>query len=547
MTVTTDSLRTLTDNLDEYIHIPGGIDRLKKMVLHLAVSGQLVSQNPSEGTGSELYEQIQAEKAELIKQGKIRKSKPLPEITNDEMPFQIPESWKWVRLGDSILDISGGGTPSKLESEYWGGDIPWASIKDLHVDLYLEDTKDHITKAGLMSKTNILKPKGSIVIGTRMGVGKVAILAKDMAINQDLKAMRIYHIDDVFFVKMLKTLSIEGKSGTTVQGITQDELLKVPIPLPPLAEQKRIVAKVDAIFALIDELAEKYQAEQAERTKLVRSSLAQLANGNGPASTSLALQHLTDIIRTKADAKALRQTILHLAVSGQLAPQNPSEGTGEGLYEQIQAEKAELVKQGKLRKSKPLPEIADNEIPFQIPESWKWVRQSDVFEVTSSKRVMQSEWQTEGVPFLRARDLTRAIKTNKISSDIYVTESFYSEMANTNGVPSTGDIMVSGVGTIGTPYVVKDGDRFYFKDATILWFKNIGNINPIFVKYILLSKKIKTIIKNQSKGTTVDTYTIGNARKNLIPLPPLAEQKRIVAKTTQLLDLVDELERRLEN
>lgn len=553
--MTVSELRTLVDNLEEYIHVPGGIDRLKKMALHLAVSGQLVPQDPSEGTGEELYRQIQAEKAELVKQGKIKKQKPLPANIEHEVPFAIPKSWKWSTLA-GIGQIIGGGTPSSTQPSYYTnvdtGGIPWLTPADLrgYTSIYITHGSRNITIEGLKNSSARLMPKGTVLFSSRAPIGHIAIASNDITTNQGFKS--IVPSGDIYSEYVYRWLQYYGPeidsnaSGTTFREVSGSIVERQLIPLPPLAEQKRIITKIDSIFTLIDQLSEVYKSEQAERSKLVASSLAQLAKGEGGVGDSLALKHLSEIIRTKADSKILRQTILHLAVSGQLVSQDPPEGSGEDLYKQIQDEKAELVKQGKIKKHPALSEVGDDEIPYAIPTSWKWVRQADIFDITSSKRVMQSDWKKSGIPFLRARDLTAAIKTNEISSDIFVSQDYFDSVKKISGVPQPGDLMVSGVGTIGTPYIVKDGDEFYFKDATILWFKNFSNVSPKFMKQVLLSSYMKKKVKSQSQGTTVDTYTIANARMNIVPLPPLAEQKRIVAKTTRLLDLVSELEKHLE-
>lgn len=229
-------------------------DNMPKSILQAAVQGKLVPQNIHDEPASTLLDRIRAEKKQLIRDGKLKKEKLLPPVTEDEIPYGLPEGWEWCRLGDLITQNIGGGTPSKQNSEYWNGDIPWASVKDLSVDV-LSTTKDTITTLGLAESSSNLIPSGSIIVCTRMGLGKIVINSIPVAINQDLRALIISPntMDFKYFVNFYKTLEIRG-DGTTVKGITIDELHNILMPAPPLAEQRRIVAKVNELMAICDEL-----------------------------------------------------------------------------------------------------------------------------------------------------------------------------------------------------------------------------------------------------------------------------------------------------
>lgn len=241
------------------------------------------------------------------------------------------------------------------------------------------------------------------------------------------------------------------------------------------------------------------------------------------------------------DARALREKILDLAMRGKLVKQDPNDEPASVLLEKIKAEKAELVKEKKIKKSKPLPEITDDEKPFDIPESWEWVRLGEVFEVTSSKRVMKKEWQNEGIPFYRAREIV-SIKNNRPLKDpIFLNESTYNEKIKVSGVPKVDDILLTGVGTLGIPYIVKDNKKFYFKDGNIIWLKNISDINSQYLSYYIQSPYMVKEINN-GRGTTVATLTIIRAKDLMIPLPPLEEQSRIAAKIAQLFALLRKVE-----
>ena len=185
----------------------------------------------------------------------------------------------------------------------------------------------------------------------------------------------------------------------------------------------------------------------------------------------------------------------------------------------------------------------EDEIPFDLPEGWEWCRLSDIFIVCSSKRVLQSDWKKEGVPFYRAREIVKLSECGTVENELFISENHYNELKSKYGVPQIGDLMVSGVGTIGKVYVVTERDRFYYKDASVLCFQNAYNsIDSEFAKYMLESEFIQRQMHSNSKGTTVDTITISTAMNYLLLLPPLHEQKRIVSKINELLSLVNAIE-----
>lgn len=224
---------------------------MKAKLLDLAIQGKLTDQRAEDGNARDLLKEIQAEKEKLIKEKKIKKEKPLPEITEEEKPFDIPENWMWVRLGEMILNHIGGGTPDKSNEAYWNGDIPWMSVKDVHQDsMYADRTIDSITPAGLENSSSNLIEANRLIVVMRMAVGRAVINKLPVAINQDLRALFFRdNVTQEYILRIFKILKFET-SGMTVKGIKLWVLLNTPIPLPPLAEQKRIVAKLDELLPL---------------------------------------------------------------------------------------------------------------------------------------------------------------------------------------------------------------------------------------------------------------------------------------------------------
>ena len=238
----------------------------------------------------------------------------------------------------------------------------------------------------------------------------------------------------------------------------------------------------------------------------------------------------------------LKSSILQLAIQGKLVEQRPEEGTGEELYQQIQAEKKRLIQEGKIKKEKPLPEIAEDEMPFEIPESWKWVQWGEIVNIVSARRVHQSDWKMEGIPFYRAREIAKLATDGYVENELFISQELYEEFSK-SGVPKEGDLMVTAVGTLGKTYIVKDKDHFYYKDASVICFENYAHVCPEYLKYLMESELMKSQIRSNSGGTTVATLTMVRMVEYLMPLPPLAEQKRIVAQIEQLLPYLDRYEK----
>lgn len=240
--------------------------------------------------------------------------------------------------------------------------------------------------------------------------------------------------------------------------------------------------------------------------------------------------------------KKLRELILELAVRGKLVPQDPNDEPASVLLERIATEKAELVKQGKIKKQKPLPEISEEEKPFELPEGWEWARLGDLGIIGSSSRVHQKDWTSKGVPFYRAREIVSLAKNGFVDNELFITDELFETLAQNGLHPEENDIMLTGVGTIGVSYIVKACEKFYFKDASVLIFKNIHKLYHEYLNCIFQSPYWFNEIYKNSMGTTVHTLTISRASDVLIPIAPEKDQYSINAKVQMLMDLCDQLE-----
>lgn len=475
---------------------------LRKSILQAAVQGKLVPQNPHYEPAAKLLERIRAEKAKLITSGKLKKEKPLPPITEDEVPYDLPDGWVWCRLGDMIEKNTGGGTPSKQRSDYWGGDIPWASVKDMNVE-YINKTEDHITIKGLENSPSNLVEEDSIIVCTRMGLGKIAVNRIPLAINQDLRALQLSAlIDKQYFILAYKTFAITG-SGMTVKGIKIDELNRFLFPLPPLVEQQRIVVAVNGLMALCDEL------ETAEKE--------------------------LDTLESQF-AEYLPKSILQAAVQGKLVPQNIHDEPAGKLLECIRAEKAKLVKSGKLKKEKPLPPITEDEIPYDLPDGWKWCRLGDVCQVNPRNK-LADEIHVSFIPM------------TLISSDFFgghqQEQRIWREVKSGFTHFAEGDIVIAKI----TPCFQNKKSCIMrrLKNGFGAGTTELHVLRPIHVlpEYILIYAKSPDFlddgVKNMTGTAGQQRVPTEFVRSALIPVPPLAEQQRIVAKVNELMTLCDAL------
>jgi len=463
---------------------------LKNSILQLAIQGKLVEQRPEEGTGEELYQQIQAEKQRLIKEGKLKKEKPLPEITEDEKPFDIPESWKWVRLGEISQLLDG----NKLN----GPSYPYLEAK------YLRG----IAEAKYLNNGRFITKGTWAILVDGENSGEVFEIKEDGYLGSTFKVLYIsgslYSYYVLFFLSLHKAYFRNNKKGAAIPHLNKELFFNMTFPLPPLAEQKRIVAKIEELLPYVD------------RYEKAWNKLEEL-NKRFP----------TD----------LQKSILQLAIQGKLVEQRPEEGTGEELYQQIQAEKQRLIKEGKLKKEKPLPEITEDEIPFDIPESWKWVRLSDVVDVRDGTHDTP-KYVSKGVPLVTSKNLVNG----SIDFETAKLISFEDSVAiNMRSAVDDGDILFAMIGTIGNPVLVKKDREFSIKNMAL--FKKIDETLFDMSYLLFFLQREQDEMKKVANASVQSFVSLSFLRKYLIPLPPLSEQKRIVKKLEEILPLCEKLKK----
>lgn len=475
---------------------------LKNSILQLAIQGKLVEQREEEGTAKELIQRIEAEKKQLIKEGKIKKQKALPEIKEDEIPFDIPESWEWVRVGD-VGSWGAGATPSRSNPKFYGGDIPWLKTGDLN-DGYITEVPEFISEEALKKTSVRLNPMGSVLMAMYGAtIGKLGILDIEATTNQACCACIpysiIYNKYLFYFLMGQRRVYIKMGAGGAQPNISKDKIVNSLIPLPPLEEQKRIVAKIEELMPYV----EQYDKAYTEVEEL-----------------------------NKKFPEDMQKSILQYAIQGKLVEQREEDGTAEDLYKQIQEEKKKLIKEGKIKKTKVLPEITEDEIPFDIPENWKWVRLGELLYKLTDGTHSTPKYTATGVPFISVKDISSGkmdfSNTKFISQEEH--ESLYKRCD-----PERDDILLTKVGTTGIPVIVDTDKEFsLFVSVALLKFNTELIYNKYFM-YVIKAPVVQIQARENTRGVGNKNWVMRDIANTILPLPPLGEQKRIVEKIEEML------------
>lgn len=456
---------------------------LKNSILQLAIQGKLVEQRPEEGTAKELMEQIKIEKERLIKEGKIKKEKSLPEITEDDIPFDIPDSWEWVRLGDIIYINSGNGLTSKEMQE---GEIPVFGGNGI---------------TGYHNKANVSEE--TVVIG-RVGFycGSIHVTPKVAWVTDNAFVTKypINQIDRTYLVYILQHLNLGKSNNATAQPVVSGKkIYPILFPIPPLEEQKRIVAKIEELLPYVEQYDKAYSKLEVFNKKFPED---------------------------------IQKSILQYAIQGKLVEQRSEEGTAEELYKQIQEEKQKLIKEGKIKKEKALAEITDEEIPFEIPESWKWVRLGGVLDIArgGSPRPIKAYITTsdDGINWIKIGDTDKGGKFINSTNEKITTEG----MKKSRYVQK-GDFLLSNSMSFGRPYILNiDG---CIHDGWLVLSQVFEIFDKNYLYYLLSSSMVFNQFCGRVSGAVVNNLNSDKVKLTVIPIPPLEEQKRIVTKIEELL------------
>jgi type I restriction enzyme S subunit len=525
-----------------------GIKKLRELILELAVRGKLVPQDPNDGPASVLLDRIEAEKAQLVKEKKIKKPKSLLKIADEEKPFDLPIGWVWVRLND-IGEWGSGSTPKRSHSEYYGGNIPWFKSGELNHD-YIEVSEETITEKALLETSVRHNNVGDVLVAMYGAtIGKTSILSVRATTNQAVCACTTFTgFNNVYLLTLLKASRprlIGMGAGGAQPNISREKIINTVIGLPPTSEQHRIVAKVDELMTLCDQLEQQTEASIEAHQVLVEALLATLTNSADADELMENWQristHFDTLFTTEASIDQLKQTILQLAVMGKLVPQDPNDEPAAKLLERIAEEKAQLVKDGKIKKQKALPPIADDEKPFELPEGWDFVRWNDIAQKIGDIDHKMPDEVSDGIPYVSPRDF---YPNNEIKFDSAkkISQEDFQKLA-LKIHPQRGDIIFPRYGTIGANVLVNTDIDFLASYSCCVIKTMHAYISPQYQFYYSISSLVSDLCRKAEKKTTQANVGIKSIQEFVVPLPPLSEQLRIVSKVNQMLDLCERLKK----
>lgn len=485
---------------------------LKNALLQEAVQGKLVPQIASEGNARDLLEEIRKEKAKLVKEGKLKKEKPFEEIKEDEISFDIPANWCWCRLGDAI-DVRDGthDTPAYIQRGY-----PLITSKDFSGDHFDLSKTKYISKQDY----DLINQRSKVEIGDILfsiiggNIGNKILITTENYFEMAIKNVALFKNNTnvynlyLFYVLEYYTKEFQNYSvGGAQTFVSLNFIRNYPFPLPPLAEQKRIVTAIEKFMPLIEE----YGKKETE-LKAINEQIGTLT----------------------------KKAILQEAVQGKLVPQIAAEGNAKDLLEEIKKEKAKLIKEGKIKKEKPLPEISEDEIPFDIPENWCWCRLGEIIRVLGGVSYDKKDVTKTGYRILRGGNIQQ-MKILLDETDVFLPEKYRDE----DKLIRKGDILI--VASTGSKAVIGKAGFVDLDVSDIMIGAFLRICRPYsldmagYLRCLFESEFYRKHIRDLAQGTNINNVKESYITEFVIPLPPLAEQKRIVAAIEKMLSLCEKL------
>ncbi|WP_020682660.1 restriction endonuclease subunit S [Marinobacterium rhizophilum] len=534
-----------------------GIKKLRELILELAVRGKLVPQDPNDEPATVLLKRITAEKAHLVNEKKLKKTKAQAAVSDNEVCVSLPQNWEWVRFGD-IAQHNSGKTLDKGRNS--GIARPYLTTSNLYWGRFeLDSVREMLIKDEELDKCSATK--GDLLICEGGDAGRAAVWNRehDVCFQNHIHRARFFGaISPYYMFRVFEKLSATGeidqyRKGVGISNMSGKALASVVLPLPPLAEQHRIVAKVDELMALCDQLEQQTEASIDVHATLVETLLATLT-GSGDAAeleqnwTRIAA-HFDTLFTTDHSIEQLKQTVLQLAFMGKLVPQDPSDEPAAVLLEKIAADKARLVKEKKIKKQKPLPPIGDDEKPFALPNGLGWARIGDVLSLQHGYAFKSKYFVEEATPYI----LTTPGNFHEVGGFRHRGNrtKYYDGPLNGEFFLEPGDLIIpmteQAPGLLGSAAFIPKDKNVYLHNQRLGKLTTYSEaIAPEFVYWFFNCRFLRSELARTCTGTTVRHTSPAKVLEALIPVMSLSEQHRIVAKLDQLMTLCDQLKERLQ-
>jgi len=535
-----------------------GIKKLRELILELAVRGKLVPQDASDEPAAVLLQRIAAERDRLVKEKLIKKPKVLPEITEEEKPFELPVGWEWVRIGN-IAAVGTGATPSRSNPLYYDpAEFFWLTSGETGKD-YIDETAEKISSLAIKETNVSIYPPGTLIIamyGQGKTRGQITELRTHSGTNQACAAIQLIEQElehrtyiKLFFKKSYEEIRTEAAGGAQ-PNLNLGKINTTVIPLPPTQEQHRIVAKVDELMALCDQLEQQTEQQLDAHQQLVTTLLDTLTQSKNAAELAAnwarLSQHFNTLFTTDASIDLLKQTILQLAVMGKLVPQDPTDEPASALLRRIASEKEQLIKEKKIKKQKPLPAISDEEKPFGLPEGWEWCRFATyALEMATGpfgSMINKREYVIGGTPLINPSHMVngRIVEDEKVT----VTTEKADELSSY--ALYEGDVVMARRGEMGRCAIVTSREDNWLCGTGSFVLKFTTDVNREFICTLFSTSSTRNYLGGESVGATMTNLNHSILNKMPLMLPPLPEQHRIVTKVNELFALCDQLKQQLQ-
>ncbi|MDQ9284012.1 restriction endonuclease subunit S [Escherichia marmotae] len=530
-----------------------GIKKLRELILELAVRGKLVPQDPNDEPASELLKRIAAEKAELVKQGKIKKQKPLPEISEEEKPFELPEGWEWVRISEIGHDW-GQKTPDK--------DFTYIDVGSINKEYGIIEEPSILSAKDAPSRARKIVQQGTIIYSTvRPYLLNIAIIENEIlpepiastafAIIHPYTAMDAnfiyYYLRSPVFVCYVENC----QTGVAYPAINDKQFFSGITPVPPSLEQVRIANKIKELMSLCDQLEQQSLTSLDAHQQLVETLLGTLTDSQNAEELAenwtRISEHFDTLFTTEASVDALKQTILQLAVMGKLVPQDPNDEPASELLKRIAQEKAQLVKEGKIKKQKPLPPISDEEKPFELPDGWSLAHFGDIaIEIATGpfgSMIHQSDYITGGVPLINPSHIinSKIVIDPGISVSTELAENLSSYKV------AAGNIVMARRGEMGRCAVVTSKENGYLCGTGSFILKFSDEIDKDYIVELFKTTYVRNYLGGNSVGSTMTNLNHSILNKMPIHLPPVRIQSKIVAAITSFSAHCEKLKSKIQS
>lgn len=534
-------LETFFENFDQFAGAPDAVAKMRGLIRTFAVQGKLVPQNPKDEPAEDLVTRVSAQLPK--KQSENPFIAAIEPFITDESQYDLPRGWTWLPLGHAGIWASGCGFPKQFQGEA-EGEFLFCKVSDMNLpgnEVEIHTTVNSIDADVLKKIRARPNPMGTVIfpkIGGAIATHKRRLVIKPTIIDNNCSGIQpIGLTDSRWLMLLMRSIDLTRyQSGTSVPAVSQDSLDPIRIGLPPLAEQKRIVAKVDELMALCDRLEAQQQEREMRHAELARASLARFADAPTPANLPFLFYPSYPIPPVD-----LRKSILTLAIQGKLVPQNPNDEPAAALVKRIEIEKSRRLRDGTLRNIKPPAPFTNDDKEFELPFNWEWVRMGQVVKLWNGFAFKSDDFQENGIPVIRIGDLQGGLID--VTTGVCVSEDIAKTVGPEFWIPEDAVLIAMSGATTGKVAFNKTGRR-------LLLNQRVGRLEPLLISAEYVRFFFETIVARNlsiSFGSAIPNLSAEQINGTVLPLPPLAEQYRIVAKVNHLMSLVDELGAQLAN